>query len=88
MPVSMDFKSPSMIVKGYSKAKLLKFGGFDKNSVNVKFTVPSQVYGGQFKSKARVLFVPLNNEGTFHIKLSKFLSTFMDFYKGFYFDYS
>lgn len=86
MTVETDFQSPpQMIVKGFSNAKLTKFEGFDKNLLSVQMDVPNAVFGGPYKVKARVLFIPFNNAGNFQCDMSINFKSSKKFYGSIFF---
>lgn len=58
-------------VRGFSKGKIEKITGFDKNIVEIKFRVPKLIAKGKYSSASTVLGIPINGRGPYSVTFSK-----------------
>lgn len=70
-PVTVDGVSTNVSVTGYSKGKIEKIGGFDKDKLEIKVRVPHLNFKGKYKSVAEVLGISINGAGPFTVNFCK-----------------
>lgn len=61
----------NITIIGYSKGKIEKIGGFEKNTMEIKYKAPSIRFKGKYNVRASVLGIPLNGQGFFTLVFSK-----------------
>lgn len=59
-------------VTGLSKAKLVKFKGFDKGEIDMRFLIPSGGMYGPYKVKGKLLKLSIEGNGQLKLTYSKF----------------
>lgn len=61
----------NITILGYSKGKIEKIGGFEKNVMEIEYKTASIKFKGTYDAKARILGIPLNGQGQFTLVFSK-----------------
>lgn len=69
----------NITIHGYSKGKIEKIGGFDKNVMEIKYKAANIKFKGKYNVKASILGIPLNGQGLFTLVFSELILIFKIF---------
>lgn len=66
-PVKIDSTTTNSSIIGFSKGTIEKFGGFEKNLMEIKIRAPLITFHGIYKAKSYVIGIPINGGGPYKV---------------------
>ena len=70
--MKVDAKVTDLDMTGLSKAKLMKFTGFQNQEIDMRFIIPAGGMYGPYKVKGKLLKLSIEGHGTMKITFGKF----------------
>ena len=70
-PVTVNGNATNSFIRGLSKGEITKFGGFDKNLMEIKIRARKVKFNGTYAAKSRVLGIPINGGGPYKALFSE-----------------
>lgn len=77
-PVTIDSTSSNSFITGYSKGRIERIGGFDRNLMEIRFKAPHLNFNGTYKAKSHVLGIPVNGGGPYKVTFGKKKRVFVE----------
>lgn len=71
--VTVRGSATKSLISGFSKGKIERFSGFDKNLLKVKIKAPLVSANGTYNAIARVLGIPINGNGKYKVNFRECL---------------
>lgn len=70
-PVTVEGTSTNTVIRGFSKGRVEKITGFDRNRLEIRVKVPTLKFKGNYNSKANVIGIPISGSGPYNVIFSK-----------------
>lgn len=71
-PVEIEATMINFEIQGFSKGEFYRFGGFDRNVLEIGLRTPAGVFRGPYKINGRILVIPVIGDGNTTTKFCEF----------------